>query len=275
MTSFAELLNARHADTEAVLQLMRLWVGVKSDDTPLDEQWETLIKVLRGQAEMERVRTLLYENPQLLEALCLLVLSRAWEQPGEKALIEEALAGAEGKLPVTDRLMLTVAVMYAMYLLASGGGSDIHQTTVRDSNGMFHQEQVITHAPFAPAIDPLLRMFGLEPHGSNRNISTPRESARSSLVRNKLERAARPPEDQRGSKAAIRPAAGRKANAAKAMTPPVSSRLTNFSNAAASRAPVKLKVTTSPKASPSTECVDKAPLKASAGKTKARPRERR
>src|SRR5271168_3700293 len=113
MTSFAELLNARHADTEAVLQLMRLWVGVKSDDTPLDEQWETLIKVLRGQAEMERVRTLLYENPQLLEALCLLVLSRAWEQPGEKALIEEALAGAEGKLPVTDRLMLTVAVMYA------------------------------------------------------------------------------------------------------------------------------------------------------------------
>lgn len=158
MTTFAEFLNEQRADMETVVQATRYWVAEKSDDATIDDQRKILDDAMPPK-EFGRVTDLLSDKPDLLEAACLLVLSRAWEQPGEAQRIAAAIVAAKAKLPVTNKVLLTIAAMYAMYLLATSGGSDIHQTTVRDPDGTYRQEQVISHAPFAPVIEPILHLF--------------------------------------------------------------------------------------------------------------------
>jgi hypothetical protein len=192
MTTFAEFLNEQRADMETVVQATRYWVAEKSDDATIDDQRKVLGDAMPPK-EFGRITDLLSDKPDLLEAVCLMVLSRAWEQPGEAQRIAAAIVAAKTKLPVTNKVLLTIAAMYAMYLLATSGGCDIHQTTVRDPDGTYRQEQVISHAPFAPVIEPILHLFDLAHGGPGHAKAGHETKPRPKASRSSSAKAAKPP----------------------------------------------------------------------------------
>jgi hypothetical protein len=126
-----------------------------------------LVEAVGDRAAVEEALAELGTDPTAIEEACLAILSVDWENPQQRALIEDAAAEAKNRMPVTEVTVLALVGLYSMWLVVTGGRKKASRVTKRDSKGNLEEHEVIEWYPFSQPLAAMYRLFA--PNESNPN----------------------------------------------------------------------------------------------------------
>lgn len=158
--SLRDLLEERQLRSETIYQAARYYLAERLHDPDPDDLLAQLATVMD---DPDEARATLAEDGLLLENAALLVLSQAWEEPGERERVRRAIDGATGKLPVIDPDLIAIVCLYGLYRMSR---VRIMETIIRGRDGSLQQRRVVE----CGALAALLGISGL-------GISDPRAAA--------------------------------------------------------------------------------------------------
>lgn len=153
--TFTEFLNEIQADPDMIQQALRMYLSERTNDLTRKEMLTELRAGATNEDELYRLLEELERDPDALEQTALVYFEHAWEDDAQKPSIRAAFEHAKGKLPVIETAILAVVAMYGMYLIATGGVTEI--TVKRNPDGSY--EKTEKREPFAPIVSAMARLF--------------------------------------------------------------------------------------------------------------------
>jgi hypothetical protein len=147
--SFEQYLRKNDVDDDTLLEAFRTYVARQSDYLPPEEMQEEMTGAVKDVGEMDQLLATLADDVDSLRSAAHLILGAAWEDPEQRASVEQAIAGAKQKLPVIELGILAVVTMYAMYLVTTGGVRKVTRTEIK-ADGSAVEETVEFEPPTAP-----------------------------------------------------------------------------------------------------------------------------
>ncbi|WP_330328378.1 hypothetical protein OHS33_00620 [Streptomyces sp. NBC_00536] len=151
-------LTEREVDPDTVHHTLRYYLSERLDDPTTEEMRAELTEGWGPDfaADLDRLAA----DPLLLENAALLVLSGAWDEPDQAERILQIAADAKAKLPVIEIGIISVAAMYGLYLLRTGGIKRSRRTTIRRRDGSFEEQETVDYADPLGPIAALTRFLG-------------------------------------------------------------------------------------------------------------------
>lgn len=174
--TFADFLNSRKADADAIQQAARLYLSEKTDDLSTAEMMTEMETAASSDEKL--VSAASEELAGSLEAgqdILLEFFVGEWENPAAREQIQRAFTAAHEKLPLIEIAAITAVTLYAMYLTARLADPQIgkkkeRQRVKRNADGSYESEKVTEwHSPNGPlsATGKLFQLFsGSEKNGS-------------------------------------------------------------------------------------------------------------
>lgn len=147
---FAEYLKQTGADPDTIQQALRLHISERTDDLTPQQMRAQLEAAVASPEELALQLQDLERNSRLVEQLARTYFEHAWQDPAQRASIASAFEHSKGKLPVVETAMLTLALMYGFYLLATDGKTKEKFITRRGADGSEESLTEIEREPFAP-----------------------------------------------------------------------------------------------------------------------------
>jgi hypothetical protein len=160
--TFEDFLQAHQLDGDAIEQGAQYYIAEVSDDPSPDEMRRQMEEAAGDAALLNDALAELARDPQAREQVCIKFLSEAWRTPEERPGIENALLEAKATLPVLDAGLLSMVVMYALYLRATGGRKT-RKTTEETADGAKRTTEEEWYPPTGPiraVIDAIIRRKG-------------------------------------------------------------------------------------------------------------------
>lgn len=116
-----ECLNAKRPSSSAVNEAVRYLVAEWSGDRTPEQLGEDLAAAAGDSPWLADTLDRLGRDAQLLDALHLSILDRAWEDEEARAQVAGALEDARDSLPVADVVPLAVIALFALRTVISRG----------------------------------------------------------------------------------------------------------------------------------------------------------
>ncbi|WP_327687095.1 hypothetical protein [Streptomyces sp. NBC_00467] len=160
LTAFLEHIGA---DADTVQQAARYYLAEHTDDLDYEEMRDEVLAAAPDAAEAETLLHLLTSHSEYLEQGALVILSTAWEDPGERDMVRDALLDAKAKLPVVEVAILGIVVMYGMYLLATRGRKKHKRVVEHRRDGSFKESVETEYFPPGNPLSALIQLFNQPP----------------------------------------------------------------------------------------------------------------
>ncbi|MFB7330883.1 hypothetical protein ACFC00_04480 [Streptomyces adustus] len=156
--TLSSALSEREVDPDTVHHTLRYYLSERLDDPTTEEMHAELARNWGPEftADLDE----LVADPLLLENAALFVLSGVWEEPDQAERILQIAADAKVKLPVIEIGIISVAAMYGLYLLRTGGIKRSQRTTIRRQDGSFEEKETVDYADPLGPIAALTRFLG-------------------------------------------------------------------------------------------------------------------
>lgn len=148
--SLRDLLEERQLRSETIYQAVRYYLAERLHDPDPDDLLAQLATVMD---DPDDACATLSGDALLLENAALLVLSQAWEDPGERERVCRAIDGATGKLPIIDPDLIAIVCLYGLYQMSR---VRIAETIIREWDNRLEVRRVVEYGPLAA----LLRISG-------------------------------------------------------------------------------------------------------------------
>jgi hypothetical protein len=159
--SLKQILDERGADSETVQQAARYYIAERTDDLTQNEMKQQLLEATGDAAAVDRALRQLKQNPLLLENASLFLLSSAWEESEEQERVQRVVDDAKGKMPVIEVGMITIAVMYGMYLIATGGVKKAERTVTRHPDGTLEEHETVEYVGPEGPLSAIVQLLGV------------------------------------------------------------------------------------------------------------------
>lgn len=141
--SLRDLLEERQLRSETIYQAVRYYLAERLHDPDPDDLLAQLATVMD---DPDDACATLSRDALLLENAALLVLSQAWEDPGERERVRRAIDGATGMLPIIDPNLIAIVCLYGLYRVS---GVRLVETIIRRRDGSLEVRRVVEYGPLA------------------------------------------------------------------------------------------------------------------------------
>jgi hypothetical protein len=122
--SAIELLNAKRATPETLLEVMVTSIGELSGDLTEAQMRNAILTAGVSEAEFSRLRLELEHAPMLVGEAALAWISSMSHDPDVAEAIESAINDADRNAVLFETTALTIVALYGMYLLATRGATE-------------------------------------------------------------------------------------------------------------------------------------------------------
>ncbi len=133
-----------------------MYLSERTNDLTRKEMLTELRTSAKNEEELDRLLKKLERDPDALEQAALVYLEHAWEDDAQVPSIRAAFEHAKARLPVVETAILSIVVMYGMYLIRTGGISDF--AVRRNPDGSY--EKTEKREAFVPIVSAMAGLFG-------------------------------------------------------------------------------------------------------------------
>lgn len=160
--TIVELLNAKRATPETVLEVMNTTIAELSDDKQEDEMLAEMRQAV-GAAEVEKLQQLFRAEPQVVREAALAWLAVADADPRNAPLLASAVKDADRSGVLTEAALVAVVAMYAMYLIATNGVKSKTVKIEQKSDGSYNRSEQTVYASFSESLRAAFNVFSKSP----------------------------------------------------------------------------------------------------------------
>ena len=162
--SLLDFLTEQHVDSDGIQQAARLYLAERTDDLTKREMRQQLDQATGDARLIDTLMKKLEQDSAAVENGALVLLSWAWEEPGERERVIRAIEQAKAKLPVIEVTLIVIATMYGMYLIATGGKKKVTTWVKRREDGKLEESrETIEYAGFPEVISAMVKLFNKVP----------------------------------------------------------------------------------------------------------------
>jgi hypothetical protein len=169
-TTFADFLNEIHADPDMIQQALRIYLSERTDDLTPDEMISELQMRVINTKELEETLKRLEQTPEAVQQAALAYFEHEWDTEAQRPSIRSVFQIAKNQLPVVETVIISIAAMYAIHMLMTGGVVEKKSATRQKPDGTFETTDAEKLEPFHAVISSISKLFrrGVD---SNTNVS--------------------------------------------------------------------------------------------------------
>jgi hypothetical protein len=158
--SIADVLNAKGATPETILQIMATSVSEVSGDLLPDEMLATMKSAAGDGATVDKALSNLRQTPELISEIALLWIADASKSEETREAIEGAVSDADREMPLMEIGALTLIALYAIYRMTPNQRQNVKRKVFRRlPNGSI--EEVEEETKFDDFSEPMRGLLGI------------------------------------------------------------------------------------------------------------------
>jgi hypothetical protein len=157
--NIADQLNAKGATPETILQILKNSVFEASGDMSPDEMRDALKKAAVDPAKVDQALRELESKPDLVRDVALRWISQASSDPTQQAAIEGALKGADREMPILEIGAISLAALYAIYMLSPPKPKNITWILRQRPDGSYEEQVTGEYDGFDEPVKALTSIF--------------------------------------------------------------------------------------------------------------------
>jgi hypothetical protein len=157
--SAIELLNAKRATPETLLEVMVTSIGELSGDLTEAQMRNAILTAGVSEAEFSRLRLELEHAPMLVGEAALAWISSMSHDPDVAEAIESAINDADRNAVLFETTALTIVALYGMYLLATRGATESEKKIERRKDGTYVETEKVVYDTFSNSLKTAFNLF--------------------------------------------------------------------------------------------------------------------
>jgi hypothetical protein len=149
-------------DEDTIHQALRYYLAERLDDPPPSQMRSDLDRMFSDSSAAAELMIWLEQNPRMLENAALITLSLAWED-GDHDRIRAALDDAKGTMPIVEIGLVSLVVMYGLYLWRTKGIKRSERVITRKPDGSLEVREITEYTGPNEALSAVVNLLIKQP----------------------------------------------------------------------------------------------------------------